>query len=278
MDTGSPRQSVEGHYGRGEILNSIARALRETGKDIARLAPADLAPVDEFHIRGREATVELANRASLKPGLRVLDVGSGLGGSVRYLASERQCHATGIDLTKEYVEAANTLATWVGLKDVTEFRHGSALDMPFDRDAFDVVWTEHVQMNIADKRAFYAEIARVLGPRGRLVFHDICQGDGGDLYYPVPWAEDSSISFLAAPEAVRGILEDLGFRILGWEDKSRQSLEWFEAAVDKMRASGPPPLGFHLLMGSTARTKFENMIRNLAERRIVVIQAVAEKA
>ena len=218
------RQSVEGHYGPGEILGSILRALREMGKDIGKLAPADLAPVDEFHIRGREATVELANRASLRPGLRVLDVGSGLGGSVRYLASERKCRATGVDLTEEYVEVANTLAELVGLKDATEFHQCNALGMPFDNGSFDAVWTEHVQMNIADKRAFYSEIARVLAPRGRLIFHDIFRGDGGDLYYPVPWAEESSISFLVVPEAVREILEDLGFKILDWEDKSRQSL------------------------------------------------------
>jgi MPBQ/MSBQ methyltransferase len=268
---------VESHYARGEILHSIVRALRKIGTDFSRLSPMDLAAVDEFHIRGRESTIELANRARLKPGLRVLDVGSGLGGSVRYLASERKCRATGIDLTKEYVDVANALAVMVRLNDMVEFRQSSALEMPFNDGSFDVVWTEHVQMNIPDKRASYAEIARVLAPAGRLVFHDIFQGRDGELYYPVPWADDSSISFLAAPEAVREILEDAGFRILDWEDKSRQSLDWFVAVVEKLKASGPPPLGIHLLMGSTAKVKLENLIRNLEEERCVVIQAVAEK-
>ena len=274
----SAHEHVESHYGRGAILNSILSALRKMGKDTAQLVPADLAPVDEFHIRGREATLELASRAPFKPGLRVLDVGCGLGGSVRYLASEHQCQATGIDLTKEYVDVANTLADLVGLKQRVECRQCSALDMPFDDGTFDVVWTEHVQMNIADKRAFYAEIARVLAPRGRLLFHDIFQGDGGSLHYPVPWAEDSSISFLAAPEAVRRILEELGFSIRDWEDKSQLSLDWFVAVIEKLKLSGPPPLGLHLLMGSTAKAKFENNIRNLQERRFVVYQAVAEKS
>ena len=229
----SMREHVEIHYGRGEILNSILSALRKMGKEVTQLVPTDLAPVDEFHIRGREATVELASRAPLKPGLRVLDVGCGLGGTVRYLASEHQCRATGIDLTPEYVEVANALADLVGLKHRVEYRQASALDMPFDDGSFDVVWTEHVQMNIADKRAFYAEVARVLAPRGRLLFHDIFQGDGGPLHYPVPWAEDSSISFLAAPETVRGILEELGFSIRDWEDKSQPSLDWFVAVIDK---------------------------------------------
>jgi len=273
----SAQEHVESHYGRGEILNSILSALRKMGKDVTQLVPADLAPVDEFHIRGREATVELASRAPFRPGLRVLDVGCGLGGTVRYLASEHQCQAVGIDLTREYVEVANALADLVGLKQRVEFRQASALDMPFDDGSFDVVWTEHVQMNILDKRAFYAEIARVLAPRGRLLFHDIFQGDGGPLHYPVPWAEDSSISFLAAPEAVRGILEELGFSIRDWEDKSQPSLDWFVAVIDKLKLSGPPPLGLHLLMGNTAKAKFENNIRNLREGRFGVFQAVAEK-
>jgi ubiquinone/menaquinone biosynthesis C-methylase UbiE len=277
MDQNNASNSVENHYGRGEILNSIMRALREMDKDVTQLTPADLAPVDEFHIRGREATIELANRAALQPGLRVLDVGSGLGGSVRYLAATHHVRATGIDLTPEYVEVARALAELVGLQEQVAFRQSSALDLPFEAGAFDVVWTEHVQMNIADKQAFYAEIARVLTPRGRLVFHDIFQGSGGSLHFPVPWAEEPSISFLATPETAQKALEAVGFRIREWADKSHQSLEWFRAVVETLQRSGPLPLGLHLLMGQTAKTKFENNIRNLQEGRIVVFQAVVEK-
>lgn len=271
------QDAIDEHYGRGGILDAILGALQELGKDMNQLVPSDLAMVDEFHIRGREATVELANRALLRPGLKVLDVGSGLGGSTRYLAAEHQCRVTGIDLTEEYVDAANALAEVVGLKGVVEFHQSSALEMPFADDSFDVVWTEHVQMNIADKRAFYTEIARVLAPSGRLLFHDIFQGAGGPPHYPVPWAEDSSISFLALPETVRTILEELGFDILAWEDKTQHSLDWFAATVEKIEQSGPPPLGTHLLMGDTARNKLRNVIANLKEARIVVVQALAEK-
>ena len=274
---GNVREHVEKHYGRGRILDSVIAALRETGKDLARLRPEDLAPVDEFHIRGREATVELARRASLKPGSHVLDVGCGLGGSARYLAAEHQCQVMGIDLTQEYVDTANALAGMVGLSDKVAFRQASALEMPFDDGAFDVVWTEHVQMNIADKHAFYRELGRVTRPKGVLLFHDIFQGAGGPLHYPVPWAEEPSISFLAAPDEVRKTLEALGFLIRDWVDKSEPSLQWFVSAIEKLKVSGPPPLGLHLLMGDTARTKFENNLRNLREGRFVVYQAHAEK-
>lgn len=266
------------HYGVGGILDSIRDALTAMGKDMDKLIPSDLAPVDEFHIRGREATVELADRAGVVPGLRVLDVGSGLGGSVRYLAAERACHATGIDLTEEYVEVATVLARLVGLEGRVEFHQGSALELPFDDESFDVVWTEHAQMNIEDKDTFYSEIKRVLKPGGRLAFHDIFLGDGGEPHYPAPWAEDRSISFLSSLDTLRQTLERVGFQIRDWEDKSQHSQEWFAAVVDKIKESGPPPLGLHLLMGETSGVKFQNQIRNLKEGRIAVIQAVVERA
>lgn len=270
-------ETVEGHYGHGEVLERILRTLQAMGKDMTRLVPSDLAPVDEFHIRGREATIELANRAALRPGLRVLDVGSGLGGSARFLASEYRCHVTGIDLTREYVNAARALADLVGLGGEVEFRQANALDLPFADASFDVVWTEHAQMNIEDKRAFYGQGARVLKAGGELVFHDIFKGDGPPVDFPVPWAEEASISFLATPETARDILEAVGFEITHWEEKTRQSLEWFSAAIEKIKVAGPPPLGIHLLMGPSAKLKLENMVRNLEERRIVVFLAVARK-
>jgi ubiquinone/menaquinone biosynthesis C-methylase UbiE len=271
------RDDVEQHYGRGRILDAILAGLRAAGKDPDRLKPEDLAPVDEFHVRGREATIELARRVPLVPGARVLDVGCGLGGSARSLAAEHQCQVTGIDLTLEYVDVANALAAMVGLSDRIVFRQASALEIPFGDGHFDVAWTQHVQMNIADKRAFYREIARVVRSGGRFLFHDIFEGAGGPLHFPVPWAEQASISFLDRPEKVRHILEEAGFLIRDWVDTSQASLEWIVAAMERNQVGGTPPLGPHLLMGANAKTKLENAMRNLREGRIVVYQASAEK-
>ncbi len=77
---------VEAHYTVDDLEQAIASALQALGKDMTALAPDDLAPVDEFHIRGRESTAELATLVEPSPDTEILDVGSGLGGTARYLA------------------------------------------------------------------------------------------------------------------------------------------------------------------------------------------------
>jgi MPBQ/MSBQ methyltransferase len=81
-------KAINEHYGISGILNSILNGLESSGKDLQLLEPSDLAPIDEFHTRGKESTIEIANLAQLKPHHNVLDVGCGLGGSARYLANE----------------------------------------------------------------------------------------------------------------------------------------------------------------------------------------------
>jgi SAM-dependent methyltransferase len=175
------------------------------------------------------------------------------------------------------VETARALAERVGLAAKAQFIQASALDVPFADGSFEVVWTEHAQMNIADKERFLSEIARVLKFEGRFVFHEILQGEGGEPHYPLPWAEDPAISFLVTATSLQESLREGGFTILSWEDKSQRSLDWFVDMTEKLKKSGRPPLGLHLLMGRNAKLKSQNQIRNLQEKRIAVIQGVAKK-
>lgn len=265
---------VSRHYTVRGLGDRILAALTAAGKDVDALTVDDLAPVDEFHIRGRAATEELAGWARLGSGHAVLDVGCGLGGTSRYLASIAGCTVTGVDLTAEYCRVAEMLSARVGLAHQTRFRHGSARDLPFPERSFDVVWTEHVQMNVSDKQGFYGEIHRVLRPGGRLVFHDIFAGPRAEpLRFPVPWASDPSISHLIDPDALATLLGRAGFQRVRWEDRTEESLAFFEKAL----AAPAQPLGLHLLMGDDARTKFENVAHSLRRGRIRVLAAVLRR-
>ena len=192
-------QVVADHYRRRALGDVILRALKESGKDIEHLTPDDLAPVDEFHSGGRNATIRLAQLAQIDGSQRVLDVGCGIGGPSRYLASKFGCQVTGLDLTAEFVALAGMLAQRTRLADKVTYQQGNALDLPFPDASFDVVWSQNAAMNIADRDRLYGEMHRVLRPGGRLAFQDVAAGPGGEPYYPTPWAGDKSISFLFAP-------------------------------------------------------------------------------
>ena len=268
---------IDKHYGRGWIMDKIEAGLRAAGKDLDALAVDDLAPIDAFHTRGRESTLEVAALANLKSSDQVLDVGCGLGGTARFLADQYGCNVTGIDLTDEYISVGKRLTELVGLDDLVELHQGSALETPYDDERFDVAWTEHVQMNIADKNRFYSEIARVLKPGGRLLFHDIFRGPGDAPIYPAPWAEEESMSALATEEQARSAMEQAGLEIEQWTPKNEQSIEFFSDVFARMEADGPPPIGIHLLMGDTARDKLKNYVCNLREERTSVALGTAVK-
>jgi len=248
---------VTAHYTVPGLADRILDAAGDVGVDT-------LAPVDEFHIRGRAATEELADWAGIRRGDRVLDVGCGIGGSSRYLASRFDCDVTGVDLTAEFCEVATLLSERVGLK--TRFRRASALALPFDGSSFDVAWTQHVQMNIADKARFYREIRRVLKPGGTFAFHDVFAGNGAEVLYPVPWAAEPSISHLADVDAISWA----GFERVRWEDKTAESTAFFEQALSRP----PSALGLHLLQ---SRGSFENVLDNLQRGAIRVVMAVLRK-
>lgn len=256
------------YSGTGELVGAIRSALDAAGLDHATLQPADLAPVDEFHIRGRAATLEIVEALELTADSRVLDLGAGLGGPARTVAESTGCTVTGIDLTPEFCEVATALSEWTGLSDRTRFLVGDATATGLPSAAVDAVMTVHVAMNIADKPALYAEAFRVLRPGGRFVVYDVLQGEGGDVRYPVPWAADSSTSFLATPEEMRELLTAAGFEVISEVDSSDESLVWFQQMRARIERDGPPPVTFAAFLGDAFGRMAANQVGNLAERRI----------
>lgn len=267
---------ISQHYGSTGLANRIVSALEQAGKSLTSLTVADLAPLDQFHTRGLAATRELIAYAGVKPGWRVLDVGSGLGGPARVLASENNCHVTGVDITKEFCEAATLLSRLTGLERVTEFRLGDATALPFEDGRFDLALTMQIQMNIEDKRRFYDEIFRALKPGGRFVFQDIMSGPAGEIHLPVPWATRRESSFLISVDALRDTLKQAGFQIEKLEDTSEEALAWRK---NQPAAAGlaPSALGIHVVMGDQYAQMQSNQVRNLEERRVAYVRGAASK-
>ena len=155
---------IRSHYTRGDLLQRLQAALADDGADPARPTAEALAPYDQFHGRGLEATEDLAELVQPGAGDHLLDVGSGIGGPARYLAQRFGCSVSGVDLTPEFCEVATQLTRQLGLQQQVDFRVGDALALPFGEAAFDGAYSMNVSMNIADKAGLYRELWRVLKP------------------------------------------------------------------------------------------------------------------
>ncbi len=270
--------AVARHYGSTGLLARIMAGLEASGVDPEHLQPDDLAPVDEFHIGGREATAHAVAKMNLEAGAQVLDVGCGIGGAARYIAAQAGCRVTGIDLTPEFIEVARRLTELTGLDGKIAFECASALDMPFEDGAFDAALTLHVAMNIPERAALYGEIARVVKPGATLCVYDVMKTGEDDLAYPVPWAETPATSHLTSAEEMRGLLDAAGFDFREVEDRSAFARAFFQKALAVAAASeGPPPLGTHLILGASAPEKFRNVMNIIEAGHIAPVQMIATR-
>jgi|GEM_PF-4444054 len=164
-------EGIQQHYTRPDLGNIILAALEQAGKDLNKLTPEDLAPIDEFHIRGREATLELARAAEI----------------------------------------------------------------------------------------------------------DILAGPSRPVQYPLPWARTPDTNFLVTPDQLRKLLNEANFRIASWSDSTDAARTWVVPVTEKIRKEGPPPPGFHVLLGPDFQIKARNQLRSLEEGRIVLAQVIAKK-
>jgi SAM-dependent methyltransferase len=256
----STEAAVAGHYGRGRLEELILAAVARAGKDPERLTALDLAAVDEFHVGGLESTQELAGPMELRAGMRLLDVGSGLGGPARYFAAEHGCRVTGVDLTEEFVLVATSLTKRTKLEGLAEFRQGSALQLPFDAGMFDGAYMIHVGMNIEDKAGVFREVRRVLKAGGLFTVFDFVRSGDSATRYPVPWALSEETSFVVPAQEYRDGLQNTGFRLEHERGRREFAIAFTERTMARLAQGGPPALGLHLLMGEKTPMMAGNML------------------
>ena len=113
-------------------------------------------------------------RAALKPGERVLDLGTGTGSVAVHAAAVvgPDGSVIGNDISCDMLLLAKRRVTDLGLKNV-EFREGRAEAIPAEDSTFDAVLASLSLMYVVDRAAAAREIARVLRPGGRIQIADI---------------------------------------------------------------------------------------------------------
>ncbi|MGZ4515880.1 MAG: class I SAM-dependent methyltransferase [Mycobacterium sp.] len=262
--------TIQNQYSTGLSRNNIEHALRSAGKDLDRLAPADLGLLEDFHTMGRIATAQLVELAQITGEIAVLDAGSGVGGTARYIADRYGSQVTAVDLTDEYCETNRWLNRLVGLSNRISVHRADVTELPLPDAAFDVTISQHVQMNVADKARLYSETRRVLKDGGRLALWDIMIRGDAQLDYPLPWADQPARSHLVTPDELRAAVESAGFAVEHWNDLTDQAASLMRAIL----AQPANPLGLHAFV-TDFQLKAENLTRALADGRLRAVQGVA---
>jgi SAM-dependent methyltransferase len=269
---------VAEHWAAAEdVYAVIVSALKKAGKNLDNLTVEDLAPVDHFHARGLQATVELADALPIKPNHQLVDIGCGVGGPARYMATRFQCRVAGIDITPAFVEAGNKLSALVHLQEQVRIELGDGQRLPYANEQFDGGYTQHVTMNVLDRPKFFAEAFRVLKPGAFFALTEHGLGPAGNPHHPVPWSSDGSGEYLVSPENTRALLQAASFTDITIEDTGPKYLASYQKVMELADKGELPILGIHLLLGESALEKTRNSARNINEGRTQPILVVCRK-
>lgn len=270
--------SVEAHYSSSGLLKRIKDTITDSGMSVETISVEALAPVDEFHIGGREATETLVEQLALSEQKKVLDIGCGIGGTARFMASTYGSYVTGIDLTQEFVETGNELCRWVGLTEQITLMQGNALSMPFEKERFDGATMIHVGMNIEKKQTLFREIHRVLKPGACFGLYEIMAMEHGSLEYPLPWASEPGMSYLASSTSYTNWLKDAGFKIQSEKNRRAFAIDFYDRMKAKtLKSETTTSLGLHLLMGQSTKQKLGNMLKGIETGAIAPVEILVEK-
>jgi len=270
-------EAINAQYGQSDLGNKLLSALQEEGFDSAEGIKKALARIEELHLGGSVATLELAQKVSINENSRVLDIGCGIGGPARNLASTFGCHVTGIDLSKDYCQAAEIINHYLGLSDFIKIIQGNALNMHFNMGEFDVIFIQHVLMNIENKSQLLSQIYKILSPKGRLALNTICTGSIRPILFPVIFASDPSISFLIPENELHQLIINSGFEELSWDNVTNDILEGIQRARSRPRTNQPRSSIADLIFSNVSE-KWRNGVRNLKEDRWVVIRGAFERS
>ena len=270
---------TSGHYRRHNLDQLIYAALTNAKQLNKPFDYKIIAAVDQFHIGGLTATLKMIELADFKPQDRVLDIGCGIGGPARTIACTCHCHVTGIDLSEDYCQAARLISWQLNMGDQTQFIRANALKIPFKNNSYSALWTQHITMNIGDKKALMTEFYRVLKPAGQLLMYEVlCTTRANDsIKYPLPWARKSEDSFLDNAHNYKALLHNCGFELKHFEDVSATAIVSIQRVIERISQGEKKDPSLEIILGDGLLTMMENLLESLNNDTLSVIEFIATK-
>lgn len=274
-------QMVSAHWSRMAVTYEGAlESLRSNGIDPDNVTVEDLHSLDMMHMGGLAATDSLCEMAGLQPGHKVLDVGSGIGGPARRMASRYGASVWGVDLSETQYRTATRFTELVGLQDRVRFKHGSALALPFEDNQFDVLVIQHVAMQISEKDQLFGECARVIRSGGSLAMHELFGTEGTEPHFPLPWATEPAMSALETLDECFVRLGGLGFEVGEFVDLSEEGQSYHQERANAFRsalAQNKGAEGFSVEVTESRIRTSESMALNLRTDLLKVGMIVSRK-
>ncbi|KAA5838346.1 methyltransferase domain-containing protein [Saccharopolyspora hirsuta] len=175
-------------------------------------------PDEDIDSASRRTVERMAAKVEITPDTRILDIGSGYGGAARHLARTYGCKVSCLNLSE--VENARNVEfnRAAGLDELIEVRDGSFEDIPFQDNAFDIVWSQDAILHSGDRERVLEEVTRVLKGGGSFIFTDPMAADGARTKDLGPILDRLNLDTMGSPSFYRRELARLGLQNFEFED------------------------------------------------------------
>ncbi len=234
--------------------------------NISQLSIDQLLRFDQIHAGGLTATKKISELINITPRSKVLEMGGGIGGVARFLAKNFGSFIVNLDLSLTYSITGHMLTQMTEEKPEVYFVCADATTIPFQKEEFDLIWMQHINMNISDKDRLLKEINRVLKKEGVLIFHEwFVRDEKVELCYPLPWSDSEQFSFLTSFENFIALAEASGLKKVFVKDDTESSLNFYRKIYENKAFMNP------VFKERDAERIFRNIIGQIEEGKLICI-------
>jgi len=188
----------------------------------------EMCMTEQIHSGGAATTEVLAKALNLKAGQHVLDICSALGAPARHIAGKFGVKVTGLDMTKTMLAKANERTKAAKLDHLITFVEGDAIDLPFHKETFDVIWGQEAWCYATDKPRLMNEAYRVAKPGAKIGFTDwVITGKIADDELK-PLLESMAFPYMATLQDWPDMMKKSGFKVLAAKDETEEYAKCFD--------------------------------------------------